>query len=123
MAVKNICDCDNPPGGRVVCEPHQMAVCGFINGVEVRECFDPPSGGPASLIVNWALGKILGAQRAPNDPISATDIPMLTQEKYISLNGELVKFKLPQQVSDAMKAMLVVPKRDDGSANDTGATI
>lgn len=44
MPVRNICNCDNPPGGVQVCDPHQIAVCGTIDGVVYRDCITPNRG-------------------------------------------------------------------------------
>lgn len=38
---KNICQCPNPPGGQVVCEAHQIAICRVKNGVIESQCMTP----------------------------------------------------------------------------------
>lgn len=40
---KNICQCPQPPGGRAVCEAHQLAVCRIIGGQVHTECVNPPA--------------------------------------------------------------------------------
>jgi hypothetical protein len=102
MAIKNICKCDDPPGGSIECEPHQMAVCGIINGAERRVCEDPPSGGSPENLVNWALSIISGESRQPNMPIGADDLYSLKQGHAAIRGATNVKFTLPQSIIKAI---------------------
>jgi hypothetical protein len=105
MPVKNICECNNPPGGRAVCEPHQMAVCGIINGVVRRECLDPPSGGTPAMLVNWALDQISGRSPGANAQITGRDLETLVRGTHSAPNGDIVNFVAPPQIIDAVRSL------------------
>lgn len=102
-ANKNICDCPNPPGGRAVCELHQLAMCRVKDGVAHTQCFDLPRNlqGPDVLqsktIANWALSHITGVRRPYSMRISLEDRRILSQGQYVVPDtGELVSFRLPR---------------------------
>jgi hypothetical protein len=107
MPVKNICDCHNPPGGSVVCEAHQMAICIVINGVARRECHDPPSTGNATRLVNWALSHITGRDRAPEAAVSTTELRALDrgQVEVEFSQRAFVTFALPENVVAAVRTL------------------
>lgn len=108
MPVKNICECHNPPGGTVKCEPHQLAICIVNNGVANKECKDPPLGmGSLSSLsrtatkryLNWALTHITGQERELSDPISSADRIILARGSYNNeATGERVTFSLPSEL-------------------------
>ena len=113
---KNTCPCPNPPGGQVVCETDQLAICRIIKGAVQAEC----SSAPVALIsitpthhlrppfpplpptlrdryFNWALSQITGSNRRLGDPISQADWNTLFTGTYFNpTTGETVKFILPQ---------------------------
>jgi hypothetical protein len=115
MPVKNICECNNPPGGRAVCEPHQMAVCGVINGVVRRECLDPPSGGTPTTLVNWALSQISGQSRGANAQITGGDLETLVRGTHSAPSGDIVNFVLPPQIIDAVRFLQSQSQRRRGA--------
>jgi len=108
MPVKNICECHNPPGGSVKCEPHQLAICIVNNGVATKECKDPPSGmGNLSSLspsatkryLNWALSQITGKERQLSDQITSDDRIILTRGWYDNeVTGERITFSLPSEL-------------------------
>ncbi|CAH1044900.1 hypothetical protein HPTD01_3378 [Halomonas sp. TD01] len=107
MPVKNICDCDNPPGGQITCEPHQMAVCGVIDGVVRRECVDPPSGpNTPTELANWALTQIVGRWRLGDQTVSTVDLYTLEAGAYRAPNGDSVNFVLPTHLQEAVRELL-----------------
>ena len=117
MPVKNVCDCHNPPGGSIVCEPHQMAICGVIDGVVRRECLDPPSGGTPIELVSWALNQIAGEARPAEAPITAEDLHILTDGTYQNPDGTIVNFLVPENVIMAITSVVTSLKKiDDGAA-------
>jgi hypothetical protein len=102
-ANKNVCDCPKPPGGRAVCEPHQLAICRVVNGVTEMECVDPPTGLDSLgakgrlRLQNWALSRIRGVRRAPLRSMNAGDRQLLAAGVFIGRDGaELVRFRLPK---------------------------
>lgn len=105
MPVKNTCDCHDPPGGQVVCEPHQMAVCSVFNGVARRECKDPPSVGGDAALLNWALAHITGSPREPQAAIDYEDLHILSDNRVVRSNGAVVTFALPEEVALALQRL------------------
>ena len=101
MAVKNICDCDFPPGGQAVCEPHQIAVCAVINGIAHARCIDPPSGASELGLLNWSIGVINNVPRNLTVPVSAADIQMLMSSGY-TVDNISIRFKLPELISNVL---------------------
>jgi hypothetical protein len=109
MPVKNICQCDNPPGGDVLCEPDQLAICIVNNGVAKRECMDAPDdlGDLVNLTrqqtiryLNWALSHITGQIRLLSSPISSQDRAILSQGRYDNaVTGDVVTFSLPEALN------------------------
>ena len=106
MAVKNVCDCPDPPGGRVECEPHQMAACAIVDGVAQRVCLDPPSGGGARELVNWALQEITGVSRSPTDRIEGAELQTLLGNRFVRSSGAVVTFSLPETVVNAVELLM-----------------
>lgn len=99
MPVKNICDCHYPPGGRVECEPRQMALCVVINNQVRRECIDPPPLETPTEAANWALGVIYNdPSRRNNAKITRKDIDILLSGTYITPNGAMVNFAIPTNI-------------------------
>lgn len=122
MPVKNICECENPPGGQIVCEPYQMAICGVIHGVVRRECLDPPSGVSPVALANWALSQISGVDLSMRSIVTENDLSTLISGTFVSPNEQIVNFTIP----DEMKMMLHLimhkaRERDEGSASGSGS--
>lgn len=114
MPVKNICDCHNPPGGRAVCEPHQMAFCVVINGVARRECLDPPRAESATL-ARWALSHVLGYRYTGT--IDSYDLQVLTHGVFERADGAIVTFTLPEFVKRAVQSLIAeIEEEGEGEA-------
>lgn len=109
MPVKNICNCNNPPGGTVVCEPDQLAICIVNNGIAQRECIDSPDDlrdlssltpGERVRYLNWALSNITGEIRRLSSSISNEDLAILSQGHYHNdATGDIVTFSLPDALN------------------------
>ena len=106
MPVKNVCKCPHPPGGSVECEPHQMAICGVINGVVRRECLDPPALENQTDLANWALGKITGEVRGEESQFTYEDLHSLERGIFERHNGDQVKFTFPESLKQAVMGEL-----------------
>jgi hypothetical protein len=102
MPVKNICDCDNPPGGQAVCEPHQMAVCLVLKGVARRECLSPPRTGNRLTLINWAWTQVDGVPRPSNAVIHSAQLGILKTGKLVRNDGAIVNFALPKSIVRAV---------------------
>lgn len=97
------CNCPIPPGGKVVCMSHQMAVCTVVGGEAVHYCYDPIAeyvGGKPEAVVNWALGKLRGEYRSSNQSVTRYDLDFLNGNK-----GDNLTFDLPPAVRDAIQDM------------------
>jgi hypothetical protein len=132
MAVKNVCDCAQPPGGRVSCEPHQMALCIVQDGRAEYQCLNPPGSTPMARLlgalvgrslveprklIEWALVCVTGMEYrlAGVDPLR--DVHILVQRSYLRPGGALVTFALPASISNALDSLVrlgpkVVPPLD-----------
>lgn len=123
MATKNICNCPQPPGGSVACEPDQLAICRVKNGVVEGECIDPPDGMDslseltpveARRYHNWALQHITGQPRHSWDPIDPGDQAILRKGIHRNvITGEEVRFRLPDELN------LSSPSSTSSSGNPT----
>src|SRR6266568_9581822 len=97
----NVCDCPNPPGGIVICEPDQLAICRIKNGQLRGECTGPPrpltSSLNRALYFNWALGEITETRRGLHQPIHDSEWLILREGIYSEpLKKVLVQFRFPR---------------------------
>src|SRR5215213_10003793 len=99
MPVKNVCDCYDPPGGSVVCEPHQMAICVVANGVARRECLSPLATEDIAALVNWTLAAVTGIRRSETEPVHPQYFEVLAGGRYRRPDGAVVTFTLPESVA------------------------
>src|SRR5271157_4146888 len=99
---KNICNCPTPPGGRSVCEEHQLAICRVKDGVATAECVDPPAKyrplarEQEDEFLLWATGAITRTPEVTEralDPASAS--MLLTGEYHNPETGETTTFRFP----------------------------
>ncbi|MCZ4408347.1 hypothetical protein O3Q51_05975 [Cryomorphaceae bacterium 1068] len=102
--MNNVCECPNPPGGKVVCEPHQMAVCIVENGQQIQRCLDPVTTYDSVSLVSWALEEITGEFKKALE-ISSQDLLTLVKGEYHT-QEKSVKFHLPESVSSAVLEMI-----------------
>lgn len=125
MATKNICDCPQPPGGSVACEPDQLAICRVRDGVAQGECIDPPDGmgglahvtpNSARQYHNWALEHITGQRRSRWDPITPYDEAILRDGVYRNYaTGEEVRFRLPEELDLSSSGSATSSRSGSGS--------
>lgn len=94
---RNICNCPDPPGGQVICESHQLAICIVKNGKATQQCLDPIKTDNPLELVNWTLSKITGTKRSPENSISTKDINILLNQKYVH-SGATTIFRLPDSI-------------------------
>lgn len=102
---QNICDCPDPPGGRIVCAADQLAICRVKNEKILSGCFGPPFsipnfGGlsaPDRLrYLNWALIQITGDRRGSQQALTYDDMNILQSNLYDDpKTGERISFRLP----------------------------
>jgi len=90
------CNCPNPPGGGVVCEPGQLAICRVVSDGCNGECHAPPQGLTTMQVRSWAYGVISGRPRWPYAPLTATEEAILDHGVYTDpTTGIEVRFSLP----------------------------
>lgn len=106
MPVSNSCDCPNPPGGRVVCEPDQIAICIVKDGVALQQCHNPPSATSATAIVNWTLTEITGVLHAADAKVDLPALQMLMAGTFDRESGEKVTFSCPESVRQAIQTKM-----------------
>ena len=106
MSVNNTCDCPNPPGGRAVCEPTQIAMCIVKDGQARQECHTPPTSSNATVVVNWTLTTITGIHHTNDIQVDVSSLQMLLQGTYERSSGELVTFALPQALLQTIQATI-----------------
>lgn len=101
----NTCECPFPPGGQVVCEPHQMAVCVIENGRVRQQCLDPVKTSSSVALVNWAIAKITGEFKAADALITNQEISFLTQGRHRTYNANIT-FSLPDRIKSALQEVI-----------------
>jgi hypothetical protein len=99
----NICDCPNPPGGRAICEPDQLAICRIKDGEPEMQCLDPPAliGSPlnAHEYLEWALSEITGEVHfSIREEFSPSEIAMFQSGTYKDSTGAVTKFRIPNSI-------------------------
>jgi hypothetical protein len=104
--MSNVCNCPNPPGGKVTCSDNQLAMCGYKDGQVVGGCYDRPEA-VASIterteqnlaLANWALSEILGISRSLEDSIEPDLVTMLRSGRFENEAGEILNFKVPRDL-------------------------
>lgn len=103
---ENVCDCPKPPGGRVVCRQNQLAICRWNDGEVESACIDPPLSASGlsdkrgnTVIRNWALSVITGAERTSDQILTAEDHGILSEGRYHNKEtGQIVTFSLPEDL-------------------------
>ncbi|HVI43415.1 MAG TPA: hypothetical protein VM802_01030 [Chitinophaga sp.] len=97
----NRCNCPLPPGGQVVCERNQMAICIVRNGQAIHQCLDPGSIKGDAALLNWALAQITGRESLRTNSVHPPDLQMLTKGTYRD-GKTMVNFSLTQDMQDAL---------------------
>jgi hypothetical protein len=107
MPMSNICRCPKPPGGQVVCSDRQLAICGYRDGEIVSGCYDPPlavawadPGDARQAMHNWVLSAVTGMERELDAPLTKTDAAILAAGRYVSANGDEVRFVAPRELDE-----------------------
>jgi len=112
---RNICDCPNPPGGRAICEPDQLAICRIINGQAETECIDLRESGFGGLFSKKAINYLEKAytEVTGNEAklpglvtgLTPEHIAMLKKGVYdVPDTGELVVFRIPDFVWELLES-------------------
>ena len=98
---KHICDCPSPPGGRVVCEAHQLAICRVRGGQAETLCVNVRSRTKVERL-NEILQVITMQARKPLGRISQAELSMLRSGTYSDPKGRFqVSFSLPEDTDTA----------------------
>lgn len=101
----NTCNCPDPPGGQVVCDSDQIAICRVKNGRAEYLCISPPRAIQLAVerqgfdrgnlaVANWVLSVVTGEDRDPEQSLSGYDLHVLDQEQYETGDGTIT-FRLP----------------------------
>jgi len=114
MGVKNICNCPHPPGGRAICEPHQLAICRVRDGQADAQCMNPPSAASMPMsadtltqLSNWALALITGKGQLPWQSVSDHELRMLVAGTFDDdERGERTAFSIPEGLAKAIEEHL-----------------
>src|SRR5262245_28442123 len=100
----NSCDCPKPPGGRVVCNDTQLAICRVKDGVPEMQCVDLPKklgaiGDPVernAAIRAWAFKMVTGRTPSQYDLLSGALDRLLKAGIYVDpKKGTKVRFAVP----------------------------
>ena len=95
---QNVAPCDDPPGGEMVCERGQLAICRVRNGKAVGSCSTPSqsileSGSLA--FENWVLSVVTQTARHQSRRITRNDREILDSGSYLAHDGTTVRFRPP----------------------------
>jgi len=104
MPVRRICNCHNPPGGTVTCEPHQTAMCFVLDGEARRECYDTPPSGTHAELVDWAVAQI--TEGSVSFQTREAQLLMLSQGYLERPDGTIVTFALPDSIQNAVASLV-----------------
>lgn len=112
----NRCNCPTPPGGVVICEGNQMALCIIQDGQAIQRCINPPQNRyyreySALEIVNWAIEKITNEKRILTEEVEQSYLDMLKGGAYEVYNYR-VTFSLPPKILRALDDL------DNGLSNN-----
>jgi len=91
------CNCPNPPGGGITCEPGQLAICRVTGYGCHGECHAPPRDlvNNINLLGAWAFSVISGRRFQPL-PLGPQEEAILNQGVYQDpITGQVVRFSLP----------------------------
>jgi hypothetical protein len=105
--MSRVCPCPNPPGGQIVCDDNQLAICGFRDGKVISGCFSIPANiiqvredqERSIVLSNWVLSMLTGADRSPYANISPADFLMLSSGEFTTEGGDMVRFSLPNDLN------------------------
>lgn len=95
---ENSCDCPDPPGGRITCEDHQVAICRVTHGKVYGECKTPPSSAKTTRELEaWILSELLQTSIRLGDIERRPEYQrILSEGRYTNpKTGERIKFELP----------------------------
>ncbi|MCZ4408345.1 hypothetical protein O3Q51_05965 [Cryomorphaceae bacterium 1068] len=99
----NVCECPNPPGGTVICEPDQLAICHVKDGKAIQRCLDPVDSMNPYVIINWTLNRILDREFKPRSKRTIKKyIKRLEAGNLTTIGGTKVSFSLPKTVQKAL---------------------
>lgn len=111
--MSKICPCPHPPGGQIVCEDNQFAMCAFQDGKKIGGCLNIPDaiaiiGGRrerTTAVVNWVLSELTGMYRSAGDEVNESELEMLRSQS-MARDGTVVHFSLPASIDlDDMKSV------------------
>ena len=111
----NSCLCPNPPGGKVICESHQLAICKIVNGEIIQRCIDPIPTINSKDLLDWTINKITGKPNLSRQ-VSNQDLLMLLKGEYTD-EKQSVKFNLPESISKSILESLNKDEMDDNEEN------
>ncbi len=111
----NSCPCPNPPGGKVICEPHQLAICKIVDGELIQRCLDPISTRSSKNLIDWTINKITD-KPTQGRHISNQDLLMLLKGEYTD-DKLTVKFNLPESISKSVLESLNNKGLDNNDKN------
>jgi hypothetical protein len=96
---ENACDCEDPPGGRIKCEDHQVAYCRIKEGKVDGECKTPPeSAKTTNELGAWVLSELLQMPIRPENVNRRSEYQkILSEGRYTNpKTGEIIRFELPR---------------------------
>lgn len=94
----NICNCPDPPGGRVECPDGLMPMCIVtLEGEKISRCVRRPAFTRVNRVAffNWALAEVTGRKRTGARPLRNAEEAILAAGEYVRSNGDRVTFQLP----------------------------
>jgi hypothetical protein len=92
-----------------------MALCIVQpDGTILRSCEDPPLGSN-DIVLNWAIAKITGAERADSADLTRSDLVLLAETgQYRRYDESRVSFALPTKLAAVVAMRLAPPRKNRG---------
>ena len=101
-------DCDDPPGGRIICEDDQAAFCETRARKLVKgECQDLPVE-DTKVAAAWVLTHLTGEETSPQDA-DLEVLKSLSDEGRVEKGGAVIRFRLPSEFLEELRKELAKP--------------
>lgn len=107
--------CDSPPGGRIICERQQAAVCTVKEGQVYGQCSTPGRGMTPDDIRVWILSAIFGREVKVNEIRENPEYQRAVIQGRVEREGARFRFALPEQIDNPERGERSSPPKPTNS--------
>lgn len=111
LLAQNVAQCQDPPGGTIICEQGQIATCEVRSGKVYGRCKTPPSDRRGAELQAWVLSDLLGQAVSVSD-LQKPEYKSILQRGRLERGGNVVTFNIPKELLEhkQQKSPQVQPK-------------